>query len=94
MPTVEELNKYNDSGRMLSKEEIVAEYIKLYKPEPTPFTHPELFDPLNPPPGWAYDAWHAIWWKHPTEAQARAQMWFVVACCVGMAIWIASVLYG
>lgn len=91
MQTIEELNKYNDSGRMLSKEQIVAEYNARYKAEPTPFTHPELFDPLNPPLGYEYDAWHAIWWKPPTEYQYHAQMMFVIACCVLLAIWIGVI---
>jgi hypothetical protein len=77
----------------MRNDEIVKEYNAMYRPEPTPYSHPELFDPLNPPEGYAYDSWHAIWWKHPTESQARAQAWFVALCCVIMLAWIGNVIY-
>ena len=40
---------------------IQQNYNKLYRPEPTPFTHPQNFDPFNPPNGWAYDPYYEIW---------------------------------
>jgi hypothetical protein len=33
------------------------------KPEPTPATHPWLFDPFSPPPGWNYDPYYEWWSK-------------------------------
>jgi hypothetical protein len=30
-------------------------------PVETPATHPWLFDPLNPPKGWAWDPFYEIW---------------------------------
>jgi hypothetical protein len=30
-------------------------------PVETPYTHPWLFDPLNPPDGWAWDPFYEIW---------------------------------
>jgi len=30
---------------------------------PTPFTHPEQFDPLNPPRGYRYDPYYELWIK-------------------------------
>ena len=43
-------------------EQVLAEYNSIYRKEPTPATHPELYDPLNPPENWTYDAWHAFWY--------------------------------
>ncbi len=40
---------------------IVENYNKRYRPEITPYTHPENFDPLNPPSGWAYDPYYECW---------------------------------
>lgn len=28
---------------------------------PTPAHHPQLFDPLDPPAGWRYDAYYECW---------------------------------
>ena len=36
-------------------------YRELYCPEPNPISHPELYDPLNPPNGWAWDAYYECW---------------------------------
>lgn len=30
---------------------------------PTPHSHPWLFDPCNPPIGWRYDPYYEIWVK-------------------------------
>ena len=40
---------------------IQEKYDRLYKPEPTPYTHPEKYDPFNPPDGWAWDPYYAFW---------------------------------
>ena len=94
MKTVEELSKYSEDGTVFTREQIISEYNQRYKPTPNPGTHPELFDPFDPPPGWEYDAWHAIWWKPPTEGQYTAQLWFIVACVLlTTAFVIMSILY-
>ena len=49
---------YKDDG---IRQEIFDTYNKKYRPEPTPLTHPERFNPLNPPEGWAYDPYYEIW---------------------------------
>jgi hypothetical protein len=41
--------------------EIAEKYRARYVPVVTPYTHPERFDPLNPPNGWAYDPYYEIW---------------------------------
>ena len=46
-----------------TRQEIFQRYNIKYKPEPSPFTHPENYDPLNPPIGWAYDPYYEIWIK-------------------------------
>jgi hypothetical protein len=33
------------------------------QPESTPATHPWLFDPFSPPPGWKYDPYYEWWSK-------------------------------
>lgn len=43
------------------RQEIKETYYKKYNPEPTPLTHPERYDPLNPPSGWAYDPYYELW---------------------------------
>lgn len=40
---------------------IQEKYDQLYKAEPTPYTHPENYDPFNPPAGWAYDPYYECW---------------------------------
>lgn len=80
-----QLNQFNE-GYRLTEAEIVAEYQRMYKSEPTPWTNPEIFDPLNPPQGWEYDAWHAIWYKTPTEAQVQVDLFIVRAAFVLSAV--------
>jgi hypothetical protein len=41
--------------------QITARYNELFRPEPSPYTHPELYDPLNPPQGWAWDPFYECW---------------------------------
>lgn len=43
------------------RQEILHKYNQQYRPEPTPFSHPEQYDPLSPPDGWAYDPYYEIW---------------------------------
>lgn len=43
------------------KEEIRKAYEARYRPPITPYTHPEKYDPFNPPKGWAYDPFYEIW---------------------------------
>ena len=43
------------------RDQIIKSYNKKYKPKPTPLSHPERFDPLNPPSGWAYDPYYEMW---------------------------------
>lgn len=86
---LEQLNEHSE-GPALTAAEIRAQYKEYYKPDPTPFTHPELFDPFNPPEGYLYDAWHAIWHKTPTETEYRFNVflvWLGVAVVVGYVIW-------
>jgi hypothetical protein len=45
------------------KTEIKESYQKRFNPEPTPFTHPQQFDPFDPPRGWAYDPYYEFWMK-------------------------------
>ncbi len=88
---LEQLNRYRE-GPALTEEEIVAEYNKMYK-QATPWTNPELFDPMNPPEGWEYDAWHAIWWKPPTASEYNLDMWIVRASFVLSAIVIGCIAF-
>jgi len=46
------------------RDRISSEYQRRYCPRPTPITHPEQFDPLNPPSGYRYDPYYEIWCKH------------------------------
>lgn len=43
------------------REEIYIQYQKSYVLNPMPDTHPELYNPLDPPDGWAYDPFYEIW---------------------------------
>ena len=38
-------------------------YQQRYCAGPTPFTHPEKYDPLAPPAGYRYDPYYEIWIK-------------------------------
>lgn len=40
---------------------IAQEYKDRYCAPTTPLTNPELYDPLNPPQGYAYDPYYEIW---------------------------------
>ena len=39
-------------------------YQQRYCQGPTPFTHPERYDPLTPPEGYRYDPYYEIWIKN------------------------------
>lgn len=75
----------------MTNEEIMAEYNARYRPEITPYTNPELFDPLNPPHGWEYDAWHACWCRLATKSEADSDqfiVWTSFLVSVLMSLWI------
>lgn len=40
---------------------IAQDYKKKFTPIVTPLTHPEQYDPLNPPAGWMYDPYYELW---------------------------------
>jgi len=46
------------------RDRITSEYQARHQPPQTPLTHPQLFDPLNPPTGWRYDPYYEIWITH------------------------------
>jgi hypothetical protein len=43
------------------RRQITEEYNKTHLLEETPLTHPSKYHPLNPPEGWAYDPYYALW---------------------------------
>lgn len=43
------------------RQQVQHRYNELYRPEPTPLTHPEQFDPLDPPRGYAWDPYYECW---------------------------------
>lgn len=45
------------------RELITQAYQARYCAGPTPFTHPEQFNPLVPPAGYRYDPYYEIWIK-------------------------------
>ncbi len=71
--------------------QIVAEYDALYRAAPTPITHPQLFDPLNPPPGYLYDAHYCCWYFAPRSGDSildKAIVWTAFIVSVVMSIWV------
>ena len=49
---------------VLVRIQIMEKYQKIYPlPVKTPATHPWLFDPLEPPQGWAWDPYYELWLK-------------------------------
>jgi hypothetical protein len=49
---------------VLIRTRIMERYKTVYPlPVNTPLTHPWLFDPLDPPEGWAWDPFYEIWIK-------------------------------
>ena len=53
--------QYTDPG---IRTKIAQDYAQRWRPKKTPGTHPELFDPLNPPQGWRYDPYYECWITH------------------------------
>lgn len=45
------------------RKEIKDAYDKKYRPAVTPLTHPENYDPFDPPRGWSYDPYYEFWIK-------------------------------
>lgn len=43
------------------KSRIIKRYKELYNKKETPVTHPEKYDPLNPPSGWKWDPCYECW---------------------------------
>lgn len=51
-------HQYSDQS---VRQQIADRYKVIFKPTPTPITHPEQFDPLQPPQGWAWDPFYECW---------------------------------
>lgn len=85
-------------GYRIPDNQIQAEYNALYRPEPTPITHPELYDPLRPPPGWAYDAWHAVWYKDGVSSESMSEIrlagWILAGFFVSFSVYVIIMLMG
>ena len=47
----------------LVRDYIRTEYKKRHAPEVTPLTHPQQYDPCDPPTGWRYDPYDELWVK-------------------------------
>ena len=43
------------------RQHIQQRYDELYNKAPNPHTHPELYNPLVPPQGWAWDPHYECW---------------------------------
>lgn len=54
-------HEYRDN---ITRSLITENYNKRYKPPMTPWSHPEMYDPLNPPSGWSYDPYYEVWIKN------------------------------
>ena len=52
-------NYTNESVR----QKIAQDYKRKFTPVVNPLTHPEQYDPLNPPDEWMYDPYYEIWIK-------------------------------
>ena len=74
--------------------EIREEYQQKYRPLPTPATHPELFDPMDPPPGWVYDAHYEFWYAVPGMDEHASIVWITVAsvAMIAASFWIAELI--
>lgn len=49
---------YQDSA---IREKISKKYLDHYAKIKTPLTDPLDYDPLDPPPGWAWDPYYEVW---------------------------------
>jgi len=43
------------------KNRITNRYKELHNKSESPFTHPEKYDPLNPPKGYKWDPYYEVW---------------------------------
>lgn len=59
---VEGIYAHNYSDESV-RQQIAQDYKKKFTPVITPLTHPEQYDPLNPPQGWIYDPYYELWLK-------------------------------
>ena len=84
-------------GYCIPDDQIQAEYHALHMPEPTPITHPEQYDPLAPPPGWAYDAWYAVWYKDGVSSESLSEIrlagWLLAGFFILPAIYVLIHLF-
>ena len=56
--------KYADSYTDPKTMELIAiRYKERWIPDPNPLSHPESYDPLDPPKGWRYDPFYETWIK-------------------------------
>lgn len=53
-------HQYNNE---VVRQRITQAYKAKYMPSITPLTNPELYDPMNPPEGWAWDPYYELWLK-------------------------------
>jgi len=53
-------DEYTDEN---TRSMIVREYQQRYSPKMTTQTHPEFYNPLDPPSGWRYDPYYELWVK-------------------------------
>lgn len=51
---------------LATRNHIQIQYRQRYCESVTPFTHPERYDPLDPPQGWRYDPYYECWIKQGT----------------------------
>jgi len=51
----------------LLRDYIRTEYKKRHSPAETPLTHPQNYDPCEPPNGWRYDPYYELWVKIKDE---------------------------
>jgi hypothetical protein len=62
-PMIEGVLAHNYSDVSV-RTKIMERYKTVYPfPVNTPATHPWLFDPLDPPEGWAWDPYYELWLK-------------------------------
>lgn len=79
----------------MTPEQLRKDYYNIHvkhRVEKTPITHPELFDPSNPPEDWHYDEWHAFWYQiKPWEEMnhmERYWFWYLCVACVIISLFI------
>ena len=60
---LDELTWADEYQDPLTRAAITEAYNRRFKPQPTPLTHPHLYDPLSPPMGYRYDPYYECWVK-------------------------------